>query len=60
MQKNEKIDLNEEEVCVDCGKRLGYKKGLDISLRPHYAEGHGSHCDGCNNSCPFANLFITG
>lgn len=42
-----KVNLEEEETCVDCGKKLGYRKGLDIKFRPYYTEGNGDRCRGC-------------
>lgn len=41
------VNLNEEEICVDCGIGLGYPKGTHIEVRPCYTEGNGDRCPTC-------------
>jgi len=53
------LDWNEEETCVDCGKKLGYPKGRHINLRPNYVNGHGDHCTPCLQTCSFAAILGT-
>ena len=48
MEKNvTEVNLNEEEICVDCQTGLGYPKGTPIELRPFYTEGGGDRCPTC-------------
>lgn len=48
MEKNHaEIDLNEEEICADCGIGLGYPKSTPIGERPCYTEGIGDRCSIC-------------
>ncbi len=54
------VNLEEEEICVDCDKGLGYLKKEHITTRSYYVEGHGDHCRECFAVCPMAKLFIQG